>query len=614
MAACGLQQCDFSCREVKCLEYTNFDMALHCFQLNGEQSSYQVFNVKYIQKSRMPTCGWIVQYIPRLPTVIISNASDAELKMAFEDITNNRPQYTEIGQKCIENMSNLCVLQVEYLLMNCNCRPIKFDTKTSLDYTGAENYVAPPLKFVSVEETFQTINPITIIGRTYDLMSNIPDGLSVMKKAVEEHIYKQGMDALESCCETAINDPKLYFDTILDVHSQHHGLVSSTFKNDRSFLSALDKACDRFINTNAVTIARSNPLKSAELLARFSDILLKRSGRNWLDNELEEVLNNFLTVFKYIQDKDVFRALYRIMLAERLIQHTSASDEAELLMFSKLEQACNYEYTAKLRRMFQDIGKSKALNARYREHLNSLNVVADIDFNIKILSSRTWPFKQDCSSFSLPSELELSYQRFNDYFTSVHSGRKLNWLYLMCQGELETNYFKSRHIFQANIFQMAVLLQFNKKLRFSVQQIELNTGINQVQLIEIIKILLKSKIVASSDDESNISNTSVIELFAEYKNEKLRINIDIPLNNEQKFEEENATQAIEEYSIMKIRAAILRIMKTRKICQCQLLVSEVIVTLAPRFKAKIPLIIKCINKLIQMEYLQRHGRTYSYLM
>ncbi|KAG4078657.1 hypothetical protein HA402_015247 [Bradysia odoriphaga] len=283
-------------------------------------------------------------------------------------------------------------------------------------------------------------------------------------------------------------------------------------------------------------------------------------------------------------------------------------------MFSKLEETCSYGYTANMRRMFQDIGRSKALNTRYREHLNSLNEMADIEFNIKVLSSRCWPLKQNYS-ISLPSELELSYQRFNNYYTSVHSGRKLTCLYQMCQGELETNYFKNRHIFQANILQMAVLLQFNKRLRFSLQQIELNTGINQVQLIQIIEILLQAKIIVSSDDESNISSKSVVELFAEYKNEKLWINIDIPLNMNtgQKFEEENATKAIEEYRRMKIRSAIVRIMRTRKTCEQRMLVGEVLFILAPLFHPNIPFINKCINKLIEMEFLERDGDTYSYL-
>lgn len=145
----------------------------------------------------------------------------------------------------------------------------------------------------------------------------------------------------------------MYVNTILGVHKKYHGLVSTAFKNDNGFVSALDKACGKFINTNAVTNASRNPLKSPELLAKFCDLLLKKSSKNPEENELEDILNDVMIVFKYIEDKDVVRTFYSKMLAKRLVHHTSASDDAESSMISKLKQACGYEYTVKLQRMFQ---------------------------------------------------------------------------------------------------------------------------------------------------------------------------------------------------------------------------------------------------------------------
>ena len=44
-----------------------------------------------------------------------------------------------------------------------------------------------------------------------------------------------------------------------------------------------------------------------------------------------------MIVFKYIEDKDVFQKFYSKMLAKRLVQHMSASDDAEASMISKLK-------------------------------------------------------------------------------------------------------------------------------------------------------------------------------------------------------------------------------------------------------------------------------------
>ena|SRR6185437_16352834 len=44
-----------------------------------------------------------------------------------------------------------------------------------------------------------------------------------------------------------------------------------------------------------------------------------------------------MTVFKYVEDKDVFQKFYSKMLAKRLVNGTSASEDAESSMISKLK-------------------------------------------------------------------------------------------------------------------------------------------------------------------------------------------------------------------------------------------------------------------------------------
>lgn len=150
-----------------------------------------------------------------------------------------------------------------------------------------------------------------------------------------------------------------------------------------------------------------------------------------------------MIIFKYIEDKDVFQKFYSKMLAKRLVQQNSASDDAEASMISKLkvrtvniligspvallypslQQACGFEYTSKLQRMFQDISLSKDMNERFKmnvsgstDPLNSkysrLHIytcmltyyLLSVDFSIMVLSSGSWPFTQG-PVFSLPAEV-----------------------------------------------------------------------------------------------------------------------------------------------------------------------------------------------------------------
>jgi cullin 1 len=157
-------------------------------------------------------------------------------------------------------------------------------------------------------------------------------------------------------------------ETLLGVYDKFKSIVVHTFHDHAGFNAALDKACREFMNRNCISV--TSTAKGAELLARYCDSILKKSTEIQEKKEemaIEHMIHRFLTLFKYIDDKELFQKFYSKLLARRLIYETSVSEDAEAYTISKLREICSYEYTSKLQRMFTDMGVSRELNRSFRE-------------------------------------------------------------------------------------------------------------------------------------------------------------------------------------------------------------------------------------------------------
>ncbi|KAI8145631.1 Cullin [Fennellomyces sp. T-0311] len=446
------------------------------------------------------------------------------------------------------------------------------------------------------------------LHRMYALLARIPEGLDPLRVRFETHVRKAGLGAIERIAQQETVDPKTYVDALLEVHRKYNDLVQTAFSGESGFVAALDKACGEFVNRNQV--CKNNASKSSpELLARYCDSLLKKSAKNPEESELEDVMNSIMTVFKYVEDKDVFQKFYSRMLAKRLVNSTSASDDAEGSMISKLKEACGFEYTSKLQRMLTDMSLSKELNDSFKERVQqSYEPNNGADFNILVLAANQWPFSAPTTSFNLPEDVIKTYDRFQKFYQNKHSGRKLTWLFQFCKAELRTHYSKaskSGYTFQVSAYQMGVLLQYNNGTSYTFDELQKSTGLNQDVLQSAIGILVKAKVLLLGEGQKLGEANSRYDLNFDFKSKKIRINLNLQMKTEQKVETDETHKTIEEDRKYLMQAAIVRIMKTRKVMKHVALIEEVITQLQSRFKPRVPDIKKCIDILLEKEFIER---------
>ncbi|OJJ49911.1 hypothetical protein ASPZODRAFT_156939 [Penicilliopsis zonata CBS 506.65] len=449
------------------------------------------------------------------------------------------------------------------------------------------------------------------LARMYRLLSRIKDGLDPLRAKFETHVRKAGLAAVEKVAtEGETFEPKMYVDALLQVHTRYQSLVNDAFNGESEFVRSLDNACREFVNRN--TICKSSSTKSPELLARYTDSLLKKGAKAAEESELEEMLVQIMTVFKYIEDKDVFQKFYSKMLAKRLVHVNSVSDDAETSMISKLKEACGFEYTNKLQRMFQDIQISKDLNANYRDWQEKVLDDEDrkklLDSHFQVLGTGFWPLNPPTTDFLAPPEIVRTAERFQTFYFDKHNGRKLTWLWQLCKGEVKTNYIKSTKVpytFQVSTFQMGILLLFNETDSLEYSDIQKATSLAPEILEPNLSIFLKAKVLTATPEGSKPGPGVVFNLNYNFKNKKIKVNLNIQIKSEQKVESDDTHKTIEEDRKLLLQSAIVRIMKSRKKMKHVQLVQEVIQQVKSRFPPKVPDIKKNIEALMEKDYIER---------
>ena len=215
-----------------------------------------------------------------------------------------------------------------------------------------------------------------------------------------------------------------------------------------------------------------------------------------------------MVLFKYLDDKDVFQQYYTTKLSKRLIHGVSASDEAEASMISKLKEACGFEYTNKLQRMFTDMSLSKDLTDNFKERMQQNHDDMDINFSIMVLGTNFWPLNPPTHDFIIPQDILPVYTRFSQYYQQKHSGRKLTWLWNYSKNELRTNYLNQKYILMTSSWQMAVLLQYNNNDTLSLDELVNATAISKDILKQVLAVLVKAKILINEETDQYDLNPS----------------------------------------------------------------------------------------------------------
>ena len=204
--------------------------------------------------------------------------------------------------------------------------------------------------------------------------------------------------------------------------------VKDCFNSHMSFQKARDITFIGFMDKFA---------KTAEFLALYLDSCFKKDFKSVPEEEVDFTLSKMIELFCCLQGRDSFIHTYSDLLAQRLLNRSSVSNQAEEKMINRLAVECGHNVVNKIKVMFEDMEKSKVVINDYKSSQYNIlkdfgnlglddNKKKDFEFAVEILSYSSWPSFEG-SHPTLPPVLKQKQNEFKDFYIQKFKNRELDW-------------------------------------------------------------------------------------------------------------------------------------------------------------------------------------------
>ncbi|XP_047314720.1 cullin-3A-like [Impatiens glandulifera] len=446
------------------------------------------------------------------------------------------------------------------------------------------------------------------LKRMYCLFKRVSNGLPFIRDVMTSHIRETGKQLVTD--PEKLKDPVDFVQRLLDAKDKHDNIIHLAFNNDKTFQNALNSSFEYFVNLNP---------RSPEFISLFVDDKLRKGLKGVSEDEIETILDKVMMLFRYLQEKDVFEKYYKQHLAKRLLSGKTFSDDAERSLIVKLKTECGYQFTSKLEGMFTDMKTSQDTMQSFHDIIGG--ELSDYpSLTVQVLTTGSWP-TQTTVTCNLPSEILGICEKFRTFYLGTHTGRRLTWQTNMGTADLKLTFGKDKkHELNVSTYQMCILMLFNNADRLTYKEIEQATEIPAPDLKRSLQSLacVKGKNVLRKEPMSKEVGEEDSFLFNDKFTSKLyKVKIGtVVAQKESEPEKQETRQRVEEDRKPQIEAAIVRIMKSRRVLDHNNIIAEVTKQLQSRFLPNPVVIKKRIESLIEREFLERDKvdrKLYRYL-
>ncbi|KAF8845530.1 Cullin-domain-containing protein [Paxillus ammoniavirescens] len=436
-------------------------------------------------------------------------------------------------------------------------------------------------------------DPLSAIYAEFEAL----DGLSVLCREFKSHVQTSVANIVKDIEHEEDMVERLIAFKSLSEHVLQTSFVSpSTCMPTPSFSYALTDAF------SSGFIARRN--KPAELIARHLDKLMRRGQRDTSDAEWEALLERVLALYRYTNDKDVFRTFYTRALARRLLLEKSASDDFEKGVLRILKEDYDPEFGMG-DHMFNDLALSREILREFHNRISETSSAQKL--SVMVLQRSVWPFATRKNDVDLPPSMQVDLASYATFHKAKHQGHKLDWDHSLGTATLKARFRAGIKDVTVSLYQAVVLLLFNDETEIGYQAILEATRMDAAELKRTLQSLAcaNKKVLKKRPVGKEVNEDDVFYFNADFADPRAKVHINSIQAKETPEESKRTQSHIDSDRKHYLDAAIVRIMKAKKELTYEALKTQTIDAVKNHFVPEVSVIKQRIAGLVEQEYLVR---------
>jgi cullin 1 len=342
-------------------------------------------------------------------------------------------------------------------------------------------------------------------------------------------------------------------------------------KNIDHFISDSFLSDERFKSTSKESLTKGMNQKPGFICDTFSkyiDNVLREDADKLSLNEIKNIINEYMVLFKYIENKDLFENFFIKKLCIRCLFDLNKSEEAQNYLIEQLKNECGPYFVSKSQEMISDVKASQEMSQLFNKESENQFY---IPVNYFVLSNYTWPIDKLIKGEIANFEIGGQEKKFFDFYHKKNSGKSLFWHLPYCFGEMEMQIADGSTIkITGNGVHFAILKCFNKsKESLTFKDILNKTKIEKDVIQRYIKKLINKNLLKYEEDIYSVN----FEVNKDGKNKEIAL-IDYDEEENSKEDEDNEEKTIEERRFV-IDAYIMKVLKQKKVMKREDLINTV---------------------------------------